>query len=148
LIVFCTILHSLGLWMVGTFSYAYHGGIQCGWQAREKHFDLWFMHNLGAGLVLGAMVPYLLAVAASLASLHSAGVVSWPRRFQIMVASIFCGIVVLSVVSINENAKGSPSLTLSICQYSLVLCIFLAQLLFLYSWCGCSIDIVLSKAEG
>jgi len=146
LLVLLTVIYSLGLWMIGTFSWAYHGGIQCPRSATQKHFNLLFLHKLGVGLLVGGMVPYLSAIAASLTSLHMAGVVSLPRPFPTVAVVGFCGIVVFFGILVHEDTKGEMTLVMSVSQYLLIMCLLLLQLLSLYSWRGYSINIVLSKA--
>jgi len=148
--IFLATLCSLGLWMLGTFSWAYHGGIQCKHSALEKNFDLTFLHNVGIALFISAYMPYVAGVSASLVALHRDGMVSWPRNYQIVAAVAFCGAALSLCVFMSEVVQDSAdgvSLQKSISQYVLTLCILVMLATLVIPCRGFCIQLVAVKKD-
>eukprot|EP00419_Tripos_fusus_P022362 CAMPEP_0172719842 /NCGR_PEP_ID=MMETSP1074-20121228/75740_1 /TAXON_ID=2916 /ORGANISM="Ceratium fusus, Strain PA161109" /LENGTH=237 /DNA_ID=CAMNT_0013545241 /DNA_START=189 /DNA_END=902 /DNA_ORIENTATION=+ len=147
--VFLAGLFSLALWMIGTFSWAYHGGIRCRDSASEANFDLNFLHHIGVYLGCSAFIPHTILMFATLVALHRHGMVFWPRRCQRLAAMASCGVVVSQVIFIREMITNKPHVSLwqSASQYSACFCMMVVQGSFMYAWRGWAFHLVLLESR-
>jgi len=150
----CTILFSilcsLGLWMLGTFSWAYHGGIQCERSENETNFELQYLHKVGVGLFTSSCMLFLMSISASIIALHRDGSLSWPWHCQLVAAVAFCGaalsLCMFMAEHFKENTKG-VSIQMSISQHMLKLCMLVMMATLVIPFRSVCIQFVLVKNE-
>lgn len=125
----CSAIESnVGMWLVGTFSWSYHGGNS---SSAEMNWNIHHLHYVGVFLFLGAALVQAIFCITALAALHRAGSITWPLMLRVttlgaITAEVSAMGVFISEV-FNNDRGGYITMTMSVSEYCVVICLLVVS---------------------